>query len=271
MFRKRLAGRQYGFIRALWLCYSSTDFYHDVFHNWKWKTFTYFVFINLLTVFPQAYTSGVFAQTFLTNEQTAALLELPDISIQNGKFSINKTSPYYVINDNNGKILVTVDTAIKANDSMKMHDSIFITSDSIVFPERTLLVSDLADGNYTARSFVKRNMHLSPNERLYELYWILYANFMLACPIILACVMLTWLVSKLRGMPFSVCEVLQFSFLAFTPAAFFRIFLPLHSYELTLILSLQFLMTLVVLYWNLAMIHKWHILNNFFSEESYVL
>ena len=108
--------RRYSRIRALVLSLYSPDLYRDVAANWRGVGFLYLLLILALTWIPVIYKMQVGIREFAQTEFPSMIHDFPPITISKGVVSSPAAQPYYLREQQSGKIFFILDTTGKVTE-----------------------------------------------------------------------------------------------------------------------------------------------------------
>jgi len=92
------------------LSFFSKDLYRDVGLHWKGVNFLYLFLLLAICLLPTTIKMYIGFTNFVNNQAPAVVEQVPEITINNGKVSINEPQPYYIKDPENGDILAIIDT-----------------------------------------------------------------------------------------------------------------------------------------------------------------
>lgn len=102
--------KKYSIFHIPVLSFFSKEFYRDVGLRWKGVNFLYLFLVTAICLLPTTIKMYITFANFVNNEAPAVVEQVPEITINDGKVSINEPQPYYIKDPENGDILVIVDT-----------------------------------------------------------------------------------------------------------------------------------------------------------------
>lgn len=149
--------RQYTYWQAIIKSFYSRDLYRDVKKNWGASVVTYLILVLVLYCISKTF---VIQQTLNQDVPVFVrqfVMQLPEITIQNGLVKTPENKPYYVIEPDTKKIIFIVDT------SGQYLDLSHTTADHLLTQQR-LYSRDKADTVRIETISSKLNMDIQPAE-----------------------------------------------------------------------------------------------------------
>jgi hypothetical protein len=124
--------KKYSIFHIPVLSFFSKELYRDVGLNWKGVNFLYLFLLLAVCLAPTTIKIYIGFTNFVDNEAPAFVEQVPEITINDGKVSINETQPYYIKDPDSGKVLVVIDTTGQIT-SLKDTDALcLLTEDKII-------------------------------------------------------------------------------------------------------------------------------------------
>lgn len=102
--------RKYSIFHVPVLSFFSKKLYADIAQNWKGVNFLYLLLLLALCWIPAMIKIHLDAADFVNNEAPALVNQVPEITITDGKVSIEEEQPYYIKTPDSGKVLAIIDT-----------------------------------------------------------------------------------------------------------------------------------------------------------------
>ena len=96
------------------MTFFSPNFYRDVGLNWKGTGFAYLLLLLAICWIPTFVQFHYSVGDYVENKTPAITSQIPQISIIKGEASADVTQPYKIIDPDNGKVLVLIDTTSEA-------------------------------------------------------------------------------------------------------------------------------------------------------------
>ena len=107
-YRKTM--KKYSIFHIPVLSFFSKDLYRDVGLHFKGVNFLYLLLLLVVCMLPVMIMVYIKFTNFANNEAPAIIEQVPEITIKNGKVSINEPQPYYIKDPKNGDVLAIIDT-----------------------------------------------------------------------------------------------------------------------------------------------------------------
>jgi hypothetical protein len=102
--------KRYSIVHPLVLSFFSKDLYEDVARNWKGTGFLYLFMLLTICWIPTMTKMAAGFSKFVAKEAPRYLDQVPDITIKDGKVSINEPMPYFIKDPDSGDTFVILDT-----------------------------------------------------------------------------------------------------------------------------------------------------------------
>ena len=132
--------------------------YRDVAQNWRGTGFAYLLLLLVITWIPITLLGHYRIHQFIQHQLPIQVRQLPQISIHQGKLSIDQPSPYRYMNPKHSRPFVVIDTSGQIKDLKQSGAEIFIT-------QHQLTISDDKTGEVHHVVFadhdILRNLNLS--------------------------------------------------------------------------------------------------------------
>ncbi len=125
--------KRYSPLQALYLTFSSSDFYQDVRTNWKGTGFLYLLLLLAVTWMPvMIKLHGETAEMVRLNAPKF-LEQVPRITIVRGKVSIDQPVPYTISNPDSQTPLIVIDTAGTITSIEQTTAPLLLTKDKLIY------------------------------------------------------------------------------------------------------------------------------------------
>jgi len=140
--------KKYSIFHIPVLSFFSKELYREVGLHWKGVNFLYLFLLLAVCLTPTTIKMYIGFTNFVDNEAPAFIEQVPEITINDGKVSINEPQPYYIKDPDNGDILAIIDTTGQIT-SLKDSDALcLLTSDKLItrkskFENRTYDLSNV--------------------------------------------------------------------------------------------------------------------------------
>ena len=102
--------RRYSIFHVPVLSFFSKKLYIDVARNWKGINFSYLLLLLAICWIPTMIQMHVGLADFVNNEAPALVNQVPEITITDGRVSIEETQPYYIKDPDSDEPLAIIDT-----------------------------------------------------------------------------------------------------------------------------------------------------------------
>lgn len=122
--------KQYNIFQPFLLSFYSKPLYRDVGHNWRGIGLLYLLFLSAVLCFVSLYLYYAMSKT-IAGHLEPLIAQLPTITVQQGKISIDKPTPYLIKTPNNNVIAV-IDTSGQSNSLETTHAWILLTQDKLL-------------------------------------------------------------------------------------------------------------------------------------------
>jgi len=120
---------KYKFYHGLWLSLYSKDFYKDVAKNWKAKAFLTLILLLVICWIPDLIEMDRVIAKNMKSKGMEVISQMPEITIVNGRLSIDKEMPYFVTS--NETTICVFDTTGKYNSLKDIDASILVTEQTV--------------------------------------------------------------------------------------------------------------------------------------------
>ena len=131
--------RRYNIVQPVWLSFFSKDLYRDVAHNWPGFGFVYLLLLLALAWVPPIVENHRGFAQFVGREGEAVVTQMPKITITNGQVSVDPPGPHYIKDEENGRVIIVIDTTADAGATEKYPGEIMLLT-------RTQLIMRQRDG-----------------------------------------------------------------------------------------------------------------------------
>ena len=135
------------------LSFFSKELYRDVGLRWKGVNFLYLFLLLAVCLTPTTVKMYIGFANFVNNEAPPVIEQVPEITIDNGKVSINEPQPYYIKDPENGDILAIIDTTGQIT-SLKDTDAICLLTDNKLITKKSKFESRAYDLSNIEELFV---------------------------------------------------------------------------------------------------------------------
>jgi hypothetical protein len=124
--------KKYSIFHIPALSFFSKELYREVGLHWKGVNFLYLFLILAICLMPATIKMYMVFTNFVDNEAPAFIEQVPKITINDGKVSINEPQPYYIKDPEKGDILAIIDTTGQIT-SLEGTDALcLLTSDKLI-------------------------------------------------------------------------------------------------------------------------------------------
>ncbi len=127
--------RNFSIFHPLFMSFYSKIFYRDVCRNWKGFSFLYLLFILSLTSLFMALQAHTIFSNFIKQSAPAIIDQMPVITINNGKASINEDTPYIIRDPGTGQKIIIIDTSGKTQSINSSGAYILLTETELIARE----------------------------------------------------------------------------------------------------------------------------------------
>ncbi|MCP4610138.1 MAG: DUF1189 domain-containing protein [Planctomycetes bacterium] len=124
--------REYSIFHAPLLSFFSKKLYIDVGRNWKGVNFLYLLLLLTVCMIPAMINVHRGMSNFVNNEAPAIINQIPEITITDGRVSINETQPYYIIDPDTNKPLAIIDTTGRINSLKEIDALCLLTGNKVI-------------------------------------------------------------------------------------------------------------------------------------------
>ncbi|MDA8104571.1 MAG: DUF1189 domain-containing protein [Nitrospiraceae bacterium] len=107
--------QRFTIIHPLYMSFFSKALYRDVGRNWKGHGFVYLFALVAFCMIPFVLITQSAISDFLNNEAPKIIRQMPDVTINKGKLSIDRPEPYFVRDEKTGEPLILFDADDKAD------------------------------------------------------------------------------------------------------------------------------------------------------------
>jgi len=127
--------KQYSSWQALFLSFWSASLYRDVAENWQGVGYLHLLFVVCLTIFFIALQTQVVVVPRAEQIADSVLSQMPNVTIEKGKLSIDKASPYVLTEPKSGQPIITIDTRPKPV-SLEESKSVFLVTSEAIYARK---------------------------------------------------------------------------------------------------------------------------------------
>ncbi|MHC4204570.1 MAG: DUF1189 family protein [Planctomycetota bacterium] len=140
--RKKM--KKYSIFHIPVLSFFSKELYRDVGLNWKGVNFLYLLLLVVICMLPIMIKVYIKFGNFADNEAPAIIEQVPEITIKNGKVSINEPQPYYIKDPKSGDVLAIIDTTGQIT-SLGDTDALCLLTDNMLITKESEFKSKAYD------------------------------------------------------------------------------------------------------------------------------
>jgi len=124
--------KKYSIFHIPVLSFFSKELYREVGLHWRGVNFLYLFLLLAVCLTPTTIKTYIGFTNFVNNEAPAIIEQVPEITINDGKVSINEPQPYYIKDPEKGNILAIIDTTGQIT-SLEGTDTLcLLTSDKLI-------------------------------------------------------------------------------------------------------------------------------------------
>lgn len=102
--------KRFSTIHPLYMSFYSRALYRDVGRNWKGVSFLYLLLLLAICWIPILFKMHSTVSRFIENEAPRIVRQVPTITISKGEVSTDVEMPYFIVNPDNDKPMVIIDT-----------------------------------------------------------------------------------------------------------------------------------------------------------------
>ena len=123
--------KKYSIIHVPVLSFFSKTLYIDVARNWKGVNFLYLLLLLAICWIPTMIKMRIDLADFINNETPALVNQVPEITITDGRVSIEETQPYYIKDPDSDEPLAIIDTT-GTIDSLEESDAVCLLTKTTI-------------------------------------------------------------------------------------------------------------------------------------------
>jgi len=165
--------KQYSGWQALFLSFWSSSLYKDVAKEWRGVGYLYLLAVICLTAFFVVLQIQVVVVPKLEQFNESMVNQLPAVTIEKGVLSIDKPTPYTIIEPKSGKAFITFDTRSKPMGIEESKSTLLITKDAIFSftgsEHKNTSLNEISHGPGEKLQEEKSNHYLATDLRRYDL------------------------------------------------------------------------------------------------------
>jgi hypothetical protein len=254
--------KKYSIFHIPVLSFFSKELYRDVGLNWKGVNFLYLFLLLAVCLTPATIKMYMVFSNFVDNEAPAFIEQVPEITINDGKVSINEPQPYYIKDPESGDILAIIDTTGQIT-SLEGTDALcLLTSDKLItkkskFENRTYDLSKV-------KKFVVNSERITGWLNILRKFLIvfvypfaLFSSYVFRIAQALICAAIGLLFASWCKVTLSYPTLIRLAVVAMTPSLLVKTIFGIAGLHLPCITSLIFLlMTLAYLYFAVQAISE---------------
>jgi hypothetical protein len=123
---------RFSIIHPLYMAFFSKALYRDVGRSWKGYGLVYLFSVVGLCMIPFALLAQSAVSDYLNKEAPRIIRQMPEITVSNGKLSIDRPEPYFVRDEQTGEPFIIFDSGDKAGPAQRAKVPILVLKSEIV-------------------------------------------------------------------------------------------------------------------------------------------
>lgn len=214
--------RKYSYAQAPFLSFFSGDFYRYISNEKTGTGFLYLFILLAIYVVPTVFKAESGFEDFIQNEAPKIITQVPEITISNGRASIEEPQPYTIIDPDTNKPLVVIDTTGQVTSLQNTEARVLLTKTYVIYEKneyetRTYDLSDV--GNLVInQAFINDWIAIAQGYFIVVLYpFILLGLFIAQIIRMLIYAVLGMVFVKMLKASNDYSSLLRLSVIAFTP------------------------------------------------------
>lgn len=229
--------KQYKIFHPFILSFFSKSLYHDVARNWKGIGFLYLLLlVTNVSIIVTAQFHKALKGVHEDEDMKSFIEQVPDITLKNGRISINKPQPY-IINDpsQDDNPFIIIDTTGNYTSLEGTNARVLITGSKIYTQDRIYDLSDLSEiGEFTVtRNGVSRVIKIFSNWFAFILFpFIVIFIFLFRIVHILIFALIGILISKIIKVNLIFEQLMRLSAISITPVILANIILSFFNFKI---------------------------------------
>lgn len=137
---------RFSILHPLYMSFYSRELYRDVAANWRGKVFVYLFLLLALCWLPVIGVMKSTVTSYITYESPKLVGQFPEITIANGKATVDAVMPYTINDPDTGKPLAILDTTGKVTSLKGSEAAVLLTGDQLI-----LKMSDAETRSYSLK------------------------------------------------------------------------------------------------------------------------